>query len=553
MSITCPKCGDENPDGTRFCVVCGEYLAWERHDPEDDTRRPQRAEPPPQEQHAELAVGLSDSSLACAPGELVTTTVTVRNKGTRVERAKVTVEGGAASYATVVPEELVIQPDEAAECVVTFAPPRSSSVPAGAASFTVRARSQVSSGITAAAEGYCVVAGFDDLSVELSPKDSRGWWMTQHMVVFANQGNLTHRVRVRAEDAENELRFSRPAPGLLIAPGRTELALRVWARPGLTGPARQIPFAAKVDVDDGGKTIRADGTRTVLPLAMSWPLKAVVAVVVLALVAAVAFNAWRGEQEQAVLDRETYLAGSGTLTDGYTSVETSTLADEAKIFLTPDLSQGSWAEAEPGWLPFTGAVGVTRRGWNTFSVQGLDESNVAGMGFNYLIVRDPKGTLNGRPYEAGSGSIQPGERQVSIPAGTATSESVILLTVEVDGLPADHVAGLRVDTKEDGGFTVATLDLVPAPMEIGFNWVVIDSDDSSVAGAGTTTSGDPARIDTSADSGVALLTTDVTHSGLSGAAAPAVYVDDQNGDGFTVSAFTGPAVGFDYLVVERRQ
>jgi hypothetical protein len=140
MSITCPKCGDENPDGTRFCVVCGEYLAWERHDPEDDTRRPQRAEPPPQEQHAELAVGLSDSSLACAPGELVTTTVTVRNKGTRVERAKVTVEGGAASYATVVPEELVIQPDEAAECVVTFAPPRSSSVPAGAASFTVRAR-----------------------------------------------------------------------------------------------------------------------------------------------------------------------------------------------------------------------------------------------------------------------------------------------------------------------------------------------------------------------------------------------------------------------------
>jgi uncharacterized membrane protein YvbJ len=46
MSVTCPKCGDQNPDGTRFCAGCGEYLAWERRDAEDDTRRPQPAEPP---------------------------------------------------------------------------------------------------------------------------------------------------------------------------------------------------------------------------------------------------------------------------------------------------------------------------------------------------------------------------------------------------------------------------------------------------------------------------------------------------------------------------
>lgn len=564
MSITCPKCGIKNQDGTRFCTECGEYLAWERRDAEDDTRRPrpaeddtrrpQPAEPPLQEQHAELAASLSDGSLACAPGERVSTTVTVRNKGTRVERVRVTVEGGAAAYATVVPEELVIQPDEAAESVVTFAPPRSASVPAGAASFTVRARSQVSDGITATAEGYCVVAGFDDLSVELSPKDSRGRWMTQHQVVFANRGNLTHRVRVRAEDAENELRFSRPAPGLLIAPGRTELTLRVWARPSLTGPAHAIPFATKVDVDDGVKTVRVDGIRTVLPLVTSWPLKSVVVVVALVLVAAVAIGALLKTRERAILDQETYLSGSGTLSDGYASVETPGLPDQAKIFVTPDLSQGSWAEADSGWLPFTGGIGVTGRGWNSFSVQPIDGSNMEGMGFTYLVVRESSGTINGQAYEAGSGSIQPGERQVSVPAAMATSGSVILLTVEADGGLADRVAGLRVDAKNDGAFTVATLDLVPAPVEVGFNWVVIDSDDPSLAGVGTTAAGDSARIDTSVGdgSGVVLLTTDVANNGLSGAAAAGVYVDDQNDDAFTVAGFSGPAVGFDYLIVERK-
>ncbi|MGN9786588.1 zinc-ribbon domain-containing protein [Nonomuraea sp. ZG12] len=553
MSVTCPKCGDQNPDGTRFCAGCGEYLAWERRDAEDDTRRPQPAEPPLQEQHAELAVSLSGSPVACTPGERVSTTVTVRNRGTRVERAGVVVEGGAAPYATVVPEELVIQPDDAAEYVVTFAPPRSSSVRAGTVGFTVRARSQINSGITATAEGQCVVAGFDDLSVELSPKDSRGWWMTHHMVVFANRGNLTHRVRIRAEDDENELRFSRPAGGLVIPPGHTELALRVWAKPGLTGPAREIPFATKVDVDDGAKTIRVDGTRTVLPLVTSWPLRTVVLVLALLIVAAVAIGALLNARERAILDQETYLAGSGTLSNGLTSVETPRLPDEARIFVTPDLSQGPLAETQPGWLPFAGALGVTGRGWTSFSVQPLDGSNMDGTGFNYLIVRDSSGTLNGQSYEAGSGSVQPGERQVSVPATMATSRSVILLTVETDGSLADPVAGLRVDAKNDGAFTVATLDLVPAPVEIRFSWLVIDSDDSSLAGVETTTFGDPARIDTSVENGVVLLTTDVANNGLSGSGATGVYVDDQSDDAFSVAGFSGPAVGFDYLIVERRE
>jgi hypothetical protein len=176
-----------------------------------------------------------------------------------------------------------------------------------------------------------------------------------------------------------------------------------------------------------------------------------------------------------------------------------------------------------------------------------------GTGFNYLIVRDSSGTLNGQSYEAGSGSVQPGERQVSVPAAMATSRSVILLTVETDGGLADPVAGLRVDAKNDGAFTVATLDLVPAPVEIRFNWLVIDSDESSLAGVETTTFGDPARIDTSVENGVVLLTTDVANNGLSGSGATGVYVDDQSDDAFSVAGFSGPAVGFDYLIVERKE
>lgn len=573
MSITCPNCGDINPDGTRFCVECGEYLAWDRSDRPEDVRRPQAAEPPPPEQHAEIAVGLSQRALSVTPGRQVSATVTVRNRGTRVEQVKVLVQGDAAQFASVEPAELVIPPGATAEGTLVLTPPRSSAVPAGTAGFTVLARSLVNEGVSAVADGSCAVSGFDDLSVELSPKTARGRWRTRHKIALISRGNLAHRTRLNATDAANALRFSLPEADVLIDPGRTELPLRVSARPSLTGEPREVPFSVVASMDHGEVSIHAEGTRTILPVFPPWALKAVIAVVSLALlavVAIVAVNALREEPKQAAPPpptREPYAAGDGTLSGGYASVQAPGLTDDSKIFVTPDLTGAALPTTETGQprtrdLRPAGSLGVTGRGDDSFSVQTVDGSGVEGIRFGYLVVKKPRGTIGGLPYEAGSGTIAPGENRLDVPAETATGGSVILLTVETTEPLDSTITGLRVDAKSDGAFRVATLDLAPVPRDISFNWLVIDSGDPSLAGVNTTTAvapnGDPVRIRSPlADgSGIVLLTTDATQDELSAVAMTGVCVGDQGDGAFTVEWFTDRITylptDFDYLIVRRR-
>ncbi|MFD9940996.1 hypothetical protein ACFWYW_10160 [Nonomuraea sp. NPDC059023] len=573
MSITCTNCGDVNPDRTRFCVQCGEYLAWDKHGGEpEDNRLPQPAEPRPPEQHAELVAALSERSVPVTPGEQASTTVTVRNRGTRVERVSVGVKGDAAAFATVEPDELVVPPAGAATSTIVFGPPRSSSVAAGTTEFTVLARSLVTRGVYAIAEGTCEVGGFDDLRVDLTPGISRGRWATRHSITFDSRGNLPHRARLRAADEEEALGFRMPVTNLLIDAGRTVVPLRVSARPPFTGKPAEIPFSVTASLDDGEKSFRVDGTRVVLPLIPPWALKTLVVVlglVLIAVAAVVVINAWRPEPESrpALTAQGPYAAGVGTLTDGYASVAVNGLSDQAKIFVTSDLSRLGEKAANLGQprtraeLP-TGSLGVTGRDGGSFSVQPIDGESVEGMAFDYLVVKQPSGNLGGMPFEAGSGSLPEGETSVDVPAGAATSDSVILLTVELDG-PADQaITGLKVDAKNDGAFTVATLDLSPAPVDVGFNWVVIDSGDPALAGVSSTDavsgSGDPVRISSPlADgSGVILLTTDAAHRGLAGVAMSGVCVGGQGDGAFTVEWFsdriTVLPTDFDYLIVQKK-
>ncbi|WP_214323242.1 zinc ribbon domain-containing protein [Nonomuraea sediminis] len=572
MSITCPNCGDVNPDGTRFCVECGEYLAWDDRDREpEDNRLPQPEEPRPPEQHAELVAGLSERWVSVTPGEQASTTVTVRNRGTRVERVDVEVEGDAAAFATVEPDELVVPPGGTATCAISFAPPHSPSVPAGEAEFTVLARSRVSRGVFAYAEGTCIVGGFDDLKVELTPEVSRGRWATRHSITLNSRGNLTHRARLSASDPEDALRMSMPVTDLPIDPGRTVVPLRVSARPPFTGKPRELPFFVTASIDDGETSFRVKGTRVALPLIAPWAMKALVAVMGIALVAVVAIvviNLRRPEPKPVFPAGETYVAGSGALSGGYASVAVPGLSDDAKIFVTSDLSGIAGNSAHLGQprtreLRPIGSLGVTGREGGSFSVAPIDGESVEGMAFGYLVMKRAKGTIGGMPYEAGSGSIPQGENSLDVPADTVKSGSVILLTVEL-AEPSEHeITGLKVDAKNDGVFTVATLDLSPTPVDVGFNWVVIDSGDPSLAGVNTTDamtdSGDPVRIRSPlADgSGIILLTTDAAPRGFAGVAMPGVCVGSQGDGAFTVEWFsdriTVLPTDFDYLIVQRRE
>ncbi|GAA0916528.1 zinc-ribbon domain-containing protein [Nonomuraea longicatena] len=567
MSIICRKCGHDNPDGTRFCVECGEYLAWDRSPEPEESRQPQPEEPRPPEQHAELAAELSERTVTAAPGKRTATMLVVRNRGTRIERVGIELDGDASGYASVEPDELVIQPGEAATCTITFAPPRSASVPAGEARFSVRAASQVNRGVYAFTEGGCVVGEFDDLRIELRPKVSRGRWTTRHSIVLTSQGNRVRRVLLSATADEEPLRLTLPEARPLVAPGRTVVPLRVSARPAFTGEAREIPFSVAGGFEGGSETLRAEGARVARPLFAPWALKGLAGLAVLSLVfVAVLVAVRRPPPVPPPGTHEAYLAGSGTISGGFADVAVAGLTEAAKVFVTPDLSRITWANATMG-QPRTrdrrpaGTLGVTNRGQGFFRVQPIDGGQVDGMDFGYLVATQPSGTVEGLQYESGSGSLQPGENRVDVPASTATSGSVVLLTVELPG-PADTpITGLKVDAKNDGAFTVATLDLTPAPSVIGFSWLVVDSADPDRAGTNTTTAvtetGDPVRIDSPLADGssVVLLTTDAAPRELAGVAMPGVCVGSEGDGSFTVEWYsdriTSLPTDFDYLVARR--
>src|SRR6266508_3754647 len=102
MSVTCRECGRRNADGAQFCANrdCGAYLGWAG---EHTVSQP---DPHGTPQRVGIRIELSDASLALAPGDAGTITLTLHNTGTLVEGVAVTVVGPAAPWSTVEPAQL---------------------------------------------------------------------------------------------------------------------------------------------------------------------------------------------------------------------------------------------------------------------------------------------------------------------------------------------------------------------------------------------------------------------------------------------------------------
>lgn len=171
------------------------------------------------------------------PGSTVSTTVTVRNSGTRVDNFRFVVEGPAANWSSLEPESVPVYPGSEAKSTLRFAPPRSADSHAGPAWFGVRAISTVHPGLEESTEGTLDVAAFRGIDAELTPRTTRGRFDTVHTVRVTNQGNVVEPVSMTASDPENLLRFAVPL--------RRSRSSRVWRRPrcscGLRGGSSPAP------------------------------------------------------------------------------------------------------------------------------------------------------------------------------------------------------------------------------------------------------------------------------------------------------------------------
>ncbi|MDQ3990019.1 MAG: hypothetical protein M3291_12645, partial [Actinomycetota bacterium] len=290
------QCGAQNPDGVAFCVnrACGAYLPWEGErpprPPDAPVGRGQRPGlPDPRadmRQRVGVQVVVAELKLEVEPGTSVTTTVTVRNTGTRVENFRLVAQGPAAEWASIDPESVPVYPDSAAESTLRFAPPRSAAAPAGSAWYGVRAISTVHPGLEAAVDGTLSVAAFRDLGAELVPRTTRGRFGTVHAVQVTNWGNVVESVALQASDQEQLLRFAVPAGEVPVQPGTTRVDVTVRAPSRLVGRPRTYPFQVVVTPRDTLPPLRLDGSREAAPLFARWVPITAAAVVVLATLAA---------------------------------------------------------------------------------------------------------------------------------------------------------------------------------------------------------------------------------------------------------------------------
>jgi hypothetical protein len=247
--IDCPNCGHQNPDGTDFCVRCGEYLRW---NPTRVTPRP--GEPPPGADLHETVVnpdavhvtlrstdaGLGDgsSSAQVTPGERTSITAVVRNQDTVVDTYALRIEGLPASWWSVTPPSIHLLPYGSSdsgyeqEVVVSLHPPRVPESVSRSWPFRLEAVSGARPGLTGEAAGSLVVARFDDLTCTLRPERRTGASVVDYEVIVRNGGNTATAVRLSASDPEEAMRFRFVPTQLQLANGdEWTLELRVEADP----------------------------------------------------------------------------------------------------------------------------------------------------------------------------------------------------------------------------------------------------------------------------------------------------------------------------------
>ncbi|MGH8572673.1 MAG: hypothetical protein ACREX8_08870, partial [Gammaproteobacteria bacterium] len=152
----------------------------------------------------------------------MTTKVTVRNLGTRVEEFELVAQGPGAAFASVIPATLSIYPDVEQRAVVRFAPVRGPHSAAGVTTFEVVARSVIHADVHDVARGRLTVTAFEDLKAVLVPETSRGRKPARHLVSVTNGGNTPVTTGLVFKDQDSVLAFQPQQATAALRPGVTE-------------------------------------------------------------------------------------------------------------------------------------------------------------------------------------------------------------------------------------------------------------------------------------------------------------------------------------------
>jgi len=232
-------------------------------------------------------VTLASKAFEVAPGSVASCTVIVKNTGTVVDQFTIDVLGDPGAFASADPPALSLFPGAEGTTVVSFAPPRASTTPAGSLPFGIRARSKEDAAGSAVEEGVLTVATFSDLFAELVPRSSHGSRGATHELAVDNRGNARINASITAADADQLLGFDVQPPGMVVEPGTAGFA-KVRVRPITRfwrGQPKTRPFKVAVAGDEA-RPIVLDGTLVQEAILPRWLVPALLALLGLLILAA---------------------------------------------------------------------------------------------------------------------------------------------------------------------------------------------------------------------------------------------------------------------------
>jgi hypothetical protein len=230
---------------------------------------------------------LETPDLEAAPGAMAVCDLRVRNVGDLVEAYRIEVVGDTAPWATIEPDLLSLYPGSEGTVRLTFAPPRSATVPAGPFPYGVRVTPTERPEQAVVPEGVVQILPFQDTTAELSPRTSRGRGGAKHEIAVDNRGNIPLRVGVSGTDPDGRLKFTARPAALTVLPGEAAFSsLRVKPRRRRwRGQPVTMPFQAAV-VPEGAAPVPLDGTFLQEALLPKWLPKLLAALLALLLLLA---------------------------------------------------------------------------------------------------------------------------------------------------------------------------------------------------------------------------------------------------------------------------
>ena len=242
--------------------------------------------PQPSAVPSRVTVTISMPNTRVDPGQPVSGTVSVMNRGTIVEQATLSVAGLPADWATLLPATFALLPGTKADATLTIRPPRQPDATAGERSFTVVAALRVASS-EVSASGSIEILAFEGTTVELTPRQSDG----DFKVTIQNAGNRAAHLQFSGEDAEAQLEYDFEPPFVEVPAGQsrtTSVRVKPPKRP-MTGIRAMHQFTLHVVPEAGARRDLA-GVLMVDPrFGKGLPVKKLAALFLIALALLLAF------------------------------------------------------------------------------------------------------------------------------------------------------------------------------------------------------------------------------------------------------------------------